>query len=234
MSEHQTSPAKLPGGQWIGVALLLIAGVYVRALAFTPTEAAQGLAQKIFYLHAPSAWSAFVAFCVVTVCSIGYLFLKDMRLDMFAASSAEVGVVFTSAVLISGPIWGKPIWGAWWTWDARLTSTLFLWFIFFGYLVLRSAVREPGQRARYSAVLGILGAPLVAFIHVSVKLFRTTHPQPVVLKPEGPTLPSQMLTTLLLSFAAFTFFYVVLVTRRYALMRAEDARARLAEGDDAA
>lgn len=213
-------------------ALVLLAGVYVRALAFTPTERVQGLAQKIFYIHVPSAWAAFLAFFVVSACSIGYLVLKDQRLDLIAAASAEVGVVFTTGVLLTGPIWGKPIWGAWWTWDARLTSTLFLWFIFFGYLVLRSAVREPGQRARYSSVIGILGAPLVVFIHMSVTLFRTTHPQPVVLKPQGPSLPGEMLTTLLMSVAVFTFFYVVLVSRRYALARAEQARA-LAEGDDA-
>ncbi len=223
------------GGIWLVLALVLLAVVYVRALAFTPTEASQGLAQKIFYLHAPSAWAGFLAFIVTTVCSLGYLFLKDPRLDLFAAASAEVGVVFISAVLLSGPLWGKPIWGAWWTWDARLTSTLFLWFIFFGYLVLRSAVREPGQRARFSAVLGTLGAPLVGFIHVSVKLFRTTHPQPVVLKPEGPSLPPEMLTTLLLSFGVFTLFYVALVTRRYALARLADERDRkLAEADHAA
>lgn len=217
-------------GVWLVVALVLLAGVYVRALAFTPTERVQGLAQKIFYIHPPSAWAAFLAFIVVSACSVGYLVLKDQRLDLLAASSAEVGVVFMTGVLLTGPIWGKPIWGAWWTWDARLTSTLFAWFVFFGYLVLRSAIREPGQRARYSSVIGILGAPLVVFIHVSVSLFRTTHPQPVVLKPDGPTLPGGMLATLLFSVAVFTYFYIVLVSRRYALARADQARA-LAEGE---
>jgi heme exporter protein C len=217
---------------WVSLALLVALGV--RALAFTPTERVQGLAQKIFYIHVPSAWAAFLAFTVVSACSIGYLVLKDERLDLFAAASAEVGVVFTTAVLVTGPIWAKPIWVAWWTWDARLTSTLFLWFIFFGYLVMRSAVREPGQRARYSAVLGILGAPLVVFIHLSVTLFRTTHPQPVVLKPQGPTLPGEMLTTLLFGVAVLTVFYVALTRRRYALARAELARARAQGADDAA
>ena len=143
---------------WILVALLLLAGVYVRALVFTPAEAVQGLAQKIFYIHAPSAWVAFLAFGIVGVTSIVYLFLKDPRADLFAAASAEVGMVFTTEVLVTGPIWGKTIWGTWWTWDARLTLTLFLWFIYLAYLVLRTAVEEPGRRARYSAVLGILGA----------------------------------------------------------------------------
>jgi heme exporter protein C len=206
------------------VALVLLTALVVRALVFTPVEAMQGPAQKIFYVHVPSAWSAFLAFLVVGACSVFYLILRDPRLDRLAASSAEVGTVFTTGVLLSGPIWAKPIWGAWWTWDARLTSTLFLWFIFFGYLVLRSSVREPGQRARFSAVLGILGALLVPFIHLSVKLFRTLHPQPVVMNPDGPTLPGSMLATLLFGVGAFTVFYAGLVWQRYAQLTLADAR----------
>ena len=217
------------------VALALLAGVYVRAIAFTPPDAIQGPAQKIFYIHAPSAWVAFLAFLAVGVCSVLYLAIREPRLDRLAASCAEVGIVFISGVLLTGPIWGKVIWGAWWTWDARLTSTLFLWFIFFGYLVLRSAVVEPGQRARFSAVLGILGALLVPFIHVSVVWFRTLHPQPVVLKPEGPSLPGSMLATLLTSFAVFTLFFVALVWQRYAQAELADAKAAArAEADDRA
>ncbi|MGD0483310.1 MAG: cytochrome c biogenesis protein CcsA [Gemmatimonadales bacterium] len=219
---------------WILVALLLLAGVYVRALVFTPAEAVQGLAQKIFYIHAPSAWVAFLAFGIVGITSIVYLFLKDPRADLFAASSAEVGMVFTTEVLVTGPIWGKTIWGTWWTWDARLTLTLFLWFVMLAYLVLRSAVHEPGQRARYSAVLGILGALLVPFIHVSVYLFRTLHPLPVVLKPGRPTLPGSMLVTLVFAFLTFTLFFAALLWHRYALARLTDARAHAdAERSDA-
>jgi heme exporter protein C len=213
-------------GLWMGVTLVLMAGVYVRALAFTPEEATQGLAQKIFYIHAPSAWVAFLAFGIVGVTSALYLFLRDPRLDLFAASAAEVGTVFTTAVLVTGPIWGKEIWGAWWTWDARLTLTLFLWFIYLAYLVLRTAVEEPGRRARYSAVLGILGALLVPFIHVSVYLFRTLHPMPVVLRPGRPLLPGSMLITLASSFTVFTLFFFALLARRYAWARLVDARAQ--------
>jgi heme exporter protein C len=217
------------------LSLALLAGVFVRALAFTPPDAIQGPAQRIFYIHAPSAWVAFLAFGIVGVCSVLYLALREPRLDRLAASSAEVGVVFTTGVLITGPIWARPIWGAWWTWDARLTSTLFLWFIFFGYLMLRSAVLEPGQRARFSAVLGILGALLVPFIHVSVVWFRTLHPQPVVLKPEGPTLPGSMLATLLGSFGVFTLLFAALVWQRYAQAELADAKAAArAEADDRA
>jgi len=210
--------------------LALLAAVYVRALKFTPLEATQGAAQKIFYIHVPSAWVAFLAFGVVGICSVLYLVLKEPRLDRLAASSAEVGVVFTSGVLITGPIWARPIWGWWWTWDARLTSTLFLWFVYFGYLVLRSAVNEPGQRARFSAVLGILGAMLVPFIHVTVYLWNTMHPLPVVLNVNGPQLPGVMLATLLFSFCVFTLLYGSLVWQRYAQATVLDAREALAAG----
>ncbi len=212
--------------------LVLIAAACVRALAFTPLEVSQGAAQKIFYVHVPSAWVAFLAYLLVGGCSILYFFMRDPRLDRLAASAAEVGTVFITGVLLTGPIWAKPIWGVWWTWDVRLTSTLFLWFVFFGYLVLRSAVPEPGQRARFSAVLGILGALLVPFIHVSVYLFRTVHPAPVVLNVRGPQLPGTMLLTLLLSLGAFTVFFAGLLWRRYAEAALEDARG--AEGDDGA
>jgi len=210
---------------FVVISLVLMAAAFVRALAFTPIEANQGAAQKIFYIHVPSAWVAFLAFGVVGVCSLIFLILRDLRLDRIAASSAEVGLVFTTGVLLTGPIWARPIWGVWWTWDMRLTSTLFLWFIYFGYLVLRGAVTEPGQRARFSAVLGLLGAALVPFIHVSVYLFRTAHPRPVVLNVEGPQLPGVMLTTLLLSFAAFTLFYVALLWQRYSQALVSDLLA---------
>jgi heme exporter protein C len=206
------------------VALVGLAGVYVLALGYTPVEARQGVAQKIFYLHVPAAWSALIAFSLVGVTSALYLWLHDPRLDRFAAASAEVGVAFSAVMLTTGPIWAKPIWGTWWTWDARLTLTLFLFFLFVGYLALRAAVHDPAERARFSAVVGILGMLLVPFIHLSVYLFRTLHPQPIVLKPSAPSLPPEMLRTLLVSTAVFTLLYVGLVTLRYGLALAEDAR----------
>ena len=150
--------------------------------------------------------------------------LHDPRLDRFAAASAEVGVAFSAVMLTTGPIWAKPIWGTWWTWDARLTLTLFLFFLFVGYLALRASVHDPAERARFSAVVGILGMLLVPFIHLSVYLFRTLHPQPIVLKPSAPSLPPEMLRTLLVSVAVFTLLYIGLVTLRYGLGMAEDAR----------
>jgi heme exporter protein C len=195
------------------IAAVLI--TFIRAIFFTPLEAVQGPAQKILYVHAPAAWVAFMAFGLVGLTSVLYLWLREDRLDRVAESSAEVGVVFTTVVLITGPLWGKPIWGAYWTWDARLTLTLFLWFVYVAYIVLRGAIDDRAMRARYSAVLGILGALLIPFIHLSVYLFRTLHPQPILMKPSAPSLPGEMLTTLLLSFASFTLLYVALLRARY-------------------
>jgi len=210
-------------------ALVGLAGVYVLALVYTPIEARQGMAQKIFYLHVPAAWCALLAFSLVGITSALYLWLMDPRLDRFAAASAEVGVAFAAVMLTTGPIWAKPIWGTWWTWDARLTLTLFLFFLFIGYLALRASVHDPSERARFSAVVGILGMLLVPFIHLSVYLFRTLHPQPVVLKPSAPSLPPEMLGTLLVSTLVFTLLYVGLVTMRYGLSLAEEARDEAAD-----
>jgi heme exporter protein C len=203
-----------------------VLGTVIRAAFYTPLEAKQGAAQKIFYLHVPAAWVAFLAFFLVAVASGVYLWLRDQRLDRFAESSAEVGVVFTTVVLITGPLWAKPIWGTYWAWwDVRLVSTLFLWFIYLAYLVLRGAIDSPELRARYSAVLGILGALLIPFIHLSVYLFSTMHPMPIVGKPSKPSLPGEMLLTLMISLFSFTLLYFAFLRSRYAYAVERDARS---------
>jgi heme exporter protein C len=128
-------------------------------------------------------------------------------------------------VLVTGPLWGKTIWGAWWTWDARLTATLFLWFLIVAYILLRGAVEERGRRARYSAVLGILAAPLVPFIHLSVYLFRTLHPMPILLKPSAPSMPPEMVVTFVASFLAFALLFIALLRTRYRIATLRDALA---------
>ncbi len=219
-----SAPSRRAGFDWLmAAAVAAMAAAFVRAIYFTPAERLQGLAQKIFYVHVPSAWVAFLAFGLTAVAGATWLFIKDARLDRFAESSAEVGVIFTTGVLVSGPLWGKPIWGAWWVWDARLTSTLFLWFLFLGYLVLRSAVDEREARARYSAVVGILGALLIPFIHLSVYLFRTQHPTPVVANTAGIQMPGVMVKTLFLALGAFTLLYIALVRQRMQLAVERDA-----------
>ncbi|HEX8715680.1 MAG TPA: cytochrome c biogenesis protein CcsA [Gemmatimonadaceae bacterium] len=219
------SPERRSSGTswWFVVAVIAVAATYIRAIYFTPLEAIQGPAQKIYYVHPTSAWVAFLAFGIVALASIGYLWLKDLKLDRVAESAAEVGVVFTSVTLVTGSLWGKPIWGTWWTWDARLTLTLFLWFIYVGYLVLRGAIEDREMRARYSAVLGILGALLIPFIHLSVYLFRTLHPMPIIGKPSRPSLPNDMLETFALAFVSFTILFIALFRARYHLAAERDA-----------
>ena len=207
----------------IAVAAVIAAGV--RIVSFTPIEATQGAAQKIYYMHVPAAISAYVALSICALMSIVFLWLHDPRADRMAESAGEVGLLFTTIVLCTGPIWAKPIWGAWWTWDARLTLTLFLWFVAAAYLVLRGAVDDVQMRGRYSAVLAVLAVLLIPFIHLSVYLFRTLHPMPIVLKPDRPSLPSEMLTSFLISLAAFLFFCFMLIRARYRLAVIRDAES---------
>ena len=212
------------------IAAAAVVGTVIRVAMFTPLEARQGAAQKIFYIHVPAAWVAFMAFGFVAIASGVYLWLRDPRLDRFAESSAEVGVVFTTIVLITGPLWAKPIWGTWWAWwDVRLVSTLFLWFIYVAYLVLRGAVESPELRARYSAVLGILGALLIPFVHLSVYMFATMHPKPIIGKPDKPSLPNEMLLTFLIAMVSFTLLYVAFVRSRYRFAVERDAAAASAD-----
>ena len=224
-----TKPAVArPVFDWMFVlAIVALAALLVRIVFFTPAEAAQGLSQKIYYIHVPSALGAYLALIVAAFMSLVYLWLKDPRADRLAESATEVAFVFTTAVLLTGPLWGKPVWGTWWTWDARLSLTLFLWFLTISYLVLRGAVDDADMRARYSAVLAVLAALLIPFIHLSVYLFRTLHPMPIVLKPERPSLPGEMLITWVLAVVVFLFFCVTLMRARYRLSLLREAAAEV-------
>jgi len=215
-----------------------LAGIYVLSLMYTPAERMQGLAFKILYVHAPSAWAMEMAFVLVGIVGILYFWLQDARLDVFAEASAAVGMVFATVLLTTGPIWGRTIWGVWWAWDPRLTFTLLLYLLFAGYFALRSALRDPVERARFGAVIGIMGMLLVPFIHLTVNLFRSQHPQPVLGRPPcpfdkpdcAPSLPWVLLKPLLLSFVVFTTLYIGFVTMRYAIgLKRIAAEARDAE-----
>jgi len=201
-----------------GIALM---GAMLMIFAYAPVEKDQGIVQKIFYVHVSSAWSSYVAFFVCFVSSILYLLKRDRAWDLLALAGAEVGVIFCTAVLVSGPFWGKPIWGTWWTWDARLTSTLVLWLIFLGYLLLRPFAGEGERGARFSAVLAIVGFLDIPLVHLSVRWWRTLHPEPVVMNAQGPQLPAEMLQTLLVTLLAFT-----LLTASFIAVRAELERLR--------
>jgi heme exporter protein C len=205
--------------------LLGVGVVMLLAVQFTPVEARQGLAQKIFYIHVPSATvTLWIAMPLTGLASGLYLWLHDPRFDRFAATSAEVAAVFCLVVLMTGPIWAKPIWGTWWTWDGRLTLTLFLFFLLLGYHTLRASLRDPVERGRFSAVISLMGVVLVPFIHLSVYLWRGLHPQPIVMKPSKPSLPPEMLRTLLVGIGVFIVMYIGMVTLRYGIQLVRDAR----------
>ena len=193
-------------------ALIGLAGY--AALFMAPTERTMGLIQRIFYFHVPSAWTGFVAFFLVLVSSIAYLFRRRPQWDWLAVSAAEVGVACFTVVLVTGPIWAKPVWGIWWTWDARLTSTFVLWVMYVSYLLLRTLVGDPERRAMVSAVFGIfafLDAPLV---YLSIWFWRTQHPQPVI---GGGGLDKRMWPVFLICWAALLALMVLLVRQRYRL-----------------
>jgi heme exporter protein C len=214
---------------FFAVAVLAIVGTYVRAIYFTPLEATQGAAQKIYYIHVPSAIGAYCAVSITALASIIYLWLKDERADRLAEASAEVGLIFMTMVLVTGPLWAHRIWTAWWVWwDLRLTLSLFLWFVIVGYLVLRGAIEEPAMRGRYSAVLAVLGALLIPFIHLSV-YFSTAHmhPDPIVLQPSKPKLPGEMLVTFLLATGAFLLLCFAMIRSRYRLGLVREELAEL-------
>ena len=231
-----TAPIKpvMPARQfdWLMfVALLAVAAATVRTLWYTPIEATQGVAQKIFYVHVPAAVISLYIACIPSaIASLVYLWLKDERVDRLSESLAEVGLLFLTMVLASGPFWGKTQWGTWWQWDARLTSTLFLWFVLVGYLVMRDAIDQPEDRARLSAVLGALIGLLVPFIHLTVYLFPTIHPDPVVLAPEKPKVSSEMLVTLLFSTVAYLVLYAALLRKRYRWATARDLQRQYEDG----
>jgi heme exporter protein C len=191
---------------------------------YAPTEALQGDVQRMLYIHAPAAWIAYLAFGIVALASIVVIARPQSweRWDAIALSSTELGLLFTTVVLVVGPLWARPVWGTWWEWDARLTSTLVLWVVYAGYLTFRS-LTPPGQRrARLAAVVGLVGAIDIPIIHFSVTWWRTQHPGPSVIRPR-PTLPGSMLVTLLFSFVAYTLLFVLLLRMRVAI---EHSRAR--------
>ncbi len=209
-----------PVARAVGViALATIVVALYMALFYAPTEKTMGDAQRIFYFHVPSAWIGFLAFFIVFVSSIMYLWRRERKWDALALSAAEIGVVFTSLVLLTGPLWAKKAWGAFWVWDARLTTTLVLWMIYVGYLMLRSNA-DGERRARFAAVLGVVGFLDVPIIYISVELWRTMHP--TLLISESGGLAPAMTQTLMVALLSFTFLFVFLLIQRVRLEQARD------------
>ena len=216
------------GNAWGQYLFLGLAGGLVLAdlaliFLYAPTEQVMGIVQRIFYLHVPLVWMGFVSFFVVFVASIAYLVTRDQRWDRRAHAAAEVGVVFLTAAIISGAIWAKPVWGTWWTWDPKLTTTFVLWIIYLGYLMVRSFAPSRGQAARYGAVVGILGFIDVPIVYMASEWWRTLHPE-LVTGPlsEGGSLEPSMRVVLYFSTLAFALLLFYLLRQRASQFRLED------------
>lgn len=224
---------KRPLARSLGVAaLVLIVVGLLGAFFYAPPDAVQGEVQRIMYVHVPSAWVAlWLTAPALFLSSLLYLWKGRPEWDYLARASAELGVVFTGLAIVTGAIWGKPTWGAWWTWDARLTTTAILFFIYLAYLILR-AFSGPGARtARFAAVLGILGPLDVPLIHMSVVWWRTLHQPATVLRATGrPSIDSDMLITLIVNVLGFTVLFLYLLQERAALAAGREELARRQEG----
>jgi heme exporter protein C len=202
----------------LGTSFVLIMVSLFLIFIQVPTEATMGAIQRIFYFHVPVAWVAFLAFFVVFLSSIMYLWKRDLKWDIIARSSAELGVIFATLVLITGSIWAKPIWGVWWTWDARLTATLVMWIIYVAYLIVRSYIIEEERAARFAAVVGIIGFIDVPIVALAIVLWGTQHPSPVIF--EGGLEPV-MRVALFVSLAAITTVYALLLVQRSSIRKGE-------------
>lgn len=199
------------------------------AFLWAPPEREMGDIQRIMYFHVASAWVAELAFILVGLASVVYLWRRERDWDILAYACAEVGFVFCCFVLITGPIWGKPIWGTWWTWDPRLTFTTILWLVYVAYLMLRTYAHDVPQVKQFVAILGILGTIDIPFIHFATMWWRGMHPASLTITPQGfgAGMASSMLISLLVSAASFTLFFFYLVGRRMSLEKARDEINRL-------
>src|SRR5262245_26371595 len=208
---------------WLAVVALL-AGLGA-AFGYAPREAVQGNVQRIMYLHVPAVLTAYLAFGLVFVGSLGYLLTRRPGWDRLALAAAEPGVIFTGITIASGSIWGKPTWGTWWTWDARLTSTAVLFLVYVGYLLLRGMIDEPDRRARAAAVVGILGAANIPIVHFSVKWWRALHQPSTILGPEPSPIAAPIALALFVNWVAFTLLLFYLLAKRTEIARLEDMHA---------
>ncbi len=203
-------------------------GLYF-AFFYAPIERVMGIVQKIFYFHVASAWIGFFAFFITFAASILYLITKKYAFDDIAAASAEIGLAFCTIVILTGPLWARPTWGKFWTWDPRLTSTLLLWFIYVGYIMLRQFMDESDRRAKFSAAVGIIGFIDVPVVFLSIQWWNNTiHPN--VVQKGGGGLHPDMLTAMLVCLLVFTIIYLSLLIRRLRLTNLE-RRIKLLETD---
>ncbi len=216
---------------WPWIAIVVAGLVTLVAGMLVPQDAVQGQLSRILYVHVPGAWLAYLAFGVTMAASAMYLWRSTLIWDRLAASSAEIGVYFTGLTLALGMIWGKPTWGVWWTWDARLTLTAIMFFVYLGYLALRRTTDDIDARAKRSAILGVLAVVQVPLVHFSVVWWRSLHQAPTLLKPESPDMDGEMVVALLVSLAMFTLMYVAMMVKRMELARLEEQVLRAEQSD---
>jgi heme exporter protein C len=202
----------------LAIAVLIFFAGYA-ALFIAPDEKTMHAIQRIFYFHVPSAISAFIAFFIVFIANTAFLVTRKPKWDWLGVAGAEVGVACCTIVLITGPIWARPVWGIWWTWDARLTSTFILWLLYITYLLLRGLLEDPQRRATLSAIFGIFAFLDVPLVYLSNRLWRTQHPQPVILGGENSGLAPGMGKVLLICWIAVVCVMILLVVDRYCLER---------------
>ena len=208
---------------WMGMAAVAVAVGLGFALT-APPDALQGEYSRLINIHVPSLWLAFLAFGVTAVGSIAWLITRNHKWDRRAAASAEVGVIFTAIGLFTGMVWGQAVWGTPWDWqDPRLMSTAVMFFVYLGYIALRNAIDDPDLRARRSAILGAVAVIQIPLVYFSVNLFRTLH-QTQSLRPDGSTMPDEMLLAMFVNVLAFTVLYVALMVARLDVAKAEAAR----------
>jgi heme exporter protein C len=204
-----------------GLALASLTASAILSLVVSPPDAEQGTLIRLMYVHVPAAWVAYLAFAVVFVSSIAYLVTRKTRWDRLAAASAEIGVLFTALTIVLGSIWAKPVWGTWWTWDPRLTTTAILLMIYVGYLAVRRLPDSPARRARWAAVVGIVGFVDVPIVHLSVRWWRSLHQAPARLIGV-PDVSPMMGAALGIGFLSFTIAYVYLMAVRLRVGRLEE------------
>jgi heme exporter protein C len=200
---------------WLAVACaLLMAGGLYGGLVLAPPDYQQGESYRIIYIHVPAAWMSMFAYMVMAFAAVTHLIWHIKVADMVAEAAAPLGASFTFIALVTGALWGKPMWGAWWVWDARLTSELILLFLYLGYMALRGAIEDPRQAARASGVLAIVGMVNIPIIHYSVEWWNTLHQGPTVTKFDSPSIHLSMLIPLLMMALAFKLFFAVMVLVR--------------------
>jgi heme exporter protein C len=204
--------------------IAIVASLYT-AFIYAPTEPQMGHIQRIFYFHMGTVWVATVAFIIVFISSIMYLWKGSRKWDILAYCSAELGVLFLTLTIITGSIWAKPIWGTWWTWDPQLTTTFILWILYIVYLVLRSSAENDSKRAKFAAVFGIIAFIDLPLVYLSVRVMRGI--SPVVFGPGGGGIEPLMMHALLINMAAFSLLFIVLLLERIDIERFQDKVARL-------